>query len=278
MPTHASVQSACRERRADARRALRRTIRRVAALQREASWQPDDAPGSWVWCWRQFARAVLSANCHRYAHAVLPLLCPTREHASPRKEHARHAPLRVRWATSLSVALTGRCGSPAGLANADVDGVAHLVLAGTWAWCWELFVRGVLSLDRRPRMRPRLGRPPQVVGSVAGIRPASFVGYSPSPPAAVSIVGEDDRADVLVEIRKLARPDPPYRWLGDSPRVPGDRTLGDSRIPTAAEQQVLSNGRLPDGSGSVFLAARHVSRHHSNAAAERLAVERWTRG
>jgi hypothetical protein len=41
------------------------TARMVAALQQEASWQPDDAPGSWIWCWRQFARAVLSASRHR---------------------------------------------------------------------------------------------------------------------------------------------------------------------------------------------------------------------
>ena len=158
----------------------------------------------------------------------------------------------------LSVALTRRCASPAGLANADDDCVAHLVVTGTCAWCWELFVRGVLSLDRRPRMRPLLGPPPQVVepvDTIAGIRTASFVGYGPSPPAAVSIGAEDDRNDVLVEIRKLARPEPPYRWLGVSPLAPGDRIPWTSRIPTAAQQQVLSTGQLPAGAGSGFLAA-----------------------
>ena len=152
-------------------------------------------------------------------------------------------------------------------------------------------MRGMVSLHRRPRVRPRLKPPPQVFDS----RTSRVIRHDPSFPATAISIDDDDRTEFLVELRKLARPDPPYGWLGGSPPV--SRTAhGDSLSTTATEHgqaksvlhythrakhsarqrmQRSTTGRLPDGSG--FLPARRSIWHQSDAFADRPAMaQRWS--
>ncbi len=246
-----------------------------------------------VLCWAHHATGAHAASNSPRVHSSTPKKSP----------QGTFAPSNI-WS---SVSLTERSCRPIGLAYTDVDDAVHLVVAGTWAWCWDLFVRGVLSLDRRPSMMPRLRPPPQVVepvdiASLGRVTASSIVGYDPTAPlAAVRISDKDDRSDFLVEVRKLARPEPAYGWLGDSPIVPRGG-FADSPVPTTAQHRRRSNGlhnaesglitpgggkqgslrratsRLPDGSG--LLPARHVTRDHRyTSTAERPAVEeRWPHG
>ena len=57
-----------------------RTRRLVGRVESEAIRQPDDSVGSWLWCWRQFARAML-------ASAPLGLPGRQRGHAEGVAEH-----------------------------------------------------------------------------------------------------------------------------------------------------------------------------------------------
>lgn len=139
------------------------------------------------------------------------------------------------------------------------------------------------------------------IAPIARVKTSSIDGYDRSSPfTAVRISDEDDRSDFLVEIRKLARPEPAYGWLAGSPIAHGD-ACADSPVPTTAQHRRRRNGlhktesgldgaggvkqvtrratrRLPDGSG--LLPARHVARDRTDiTAAERPAVgERWLRG
>lgn len=193
------------------------------------------------------------------------------------------------------------CCRPVALARADGDDTTGLVAKGTWFWCWELFVRGVLSLDRRPRMT-RLRPPPQDVGQLhaVGIRSTSLARYDPNLSAVVvDVGGEDNRDDLLAEIRKLARPEPSYGWLDGSRLTPGSARQRSSAV-DAAQRQVQTTGlrespfkhistrraksvskqttqlrptqQLPDGSG--LLPASRVAPRFSNAAPGRPAVDK----
>lgn len=208
--------------------------------------------------------------------------------------------------------------SPGGLTAVQGGGAARLVLAGTWIWCWELFVRGKLSLDKRPPTRPRLRPAPQIV-EPAGTFPgsSSLVSYDPMTSAVGRITpgrlssgqgstaamsgtnnidgdrglyrfvetGEGSVSDRLVEIRKLARPEPSYGWLSSSPSRSRSALGYSDRKLSASDAVKQTSGhstqpiqRRPDGSG--FLPARST-RHHSRPGADRADradVARWPLG
>ena len=168
-------------------------------------------PGSPAWCWDEFARRLLRTARERQTQQLDQL----RRESTWQPDDAPGSWIWC-WRQFARALLSAARHSPAGVAAALTDTTAAMrSAAGSAAWCWELFARGALALDRRPSMRPQLQPPPRLQSRSGSLQ----YPMSPQSPSSPARPQSPDAAltERVAEIRRQARPDPPWRWLSGQP-------------------------------------------------------------